>query len=329
MLGIARTLGRPAVSRVLFGRIHRTIGRDLECLISGGSRFDEQVARDLHALGYTVIQAYGLTETTAGATVTPVRDNSVGTVGKPIRGVGIRIEAPDGTGVGEVCVSGPILMQGYHRDPGATREVLRNGWLHTGDLGFIDTAGNLRITGRSKDVIVLANGENVYPEEVEARYLQCPLIKEICIIGVPETDHDVPVGEKLQAVVVPDLDEFRKRGQTAIVETVRFEMENLSKQLPSYQRAHALAVRNEPFPRTATRKLKRFEIYEQERVRAGEPPLSRLAADHARLAAGMGATVAELIREARPDVGFLDPGMNLELDLGFDSLGRVELMGRY
>ena len=105
-------------------------------LASGGSRFDPRIAHDLSDLGYTVLQAYGLTETTAAATMTPVRENQVGTVGKPIRGVTIRIESPNEEGVGEVCIRGPILMKGYYRLPEQTSEAIRNGWFYTGRLGL-------------------------------------------------------------------------------------------------------------------------------------------------------------------------------------------------
>lgn len=324
---ISHLLGNPRVSRMFFSKVHKTIGPDLWLLASGGSRFDERVAQDLADLGYTVVQAYGLTETAAAATVTPVRDNRVGTVGKPLRSVRIRIDSSNGEGVGEVCVAGPILMQGYYKDSQKTAESMREGWLYTGDLGFLDADGNLTITGRSKDVIVLASGKNVYPEEVEVHYQQCPLIKEIAVIGMPETEEG-PEGEHLHAVVVPDYDEFKKQGKTGVAEWIRFEMENLSKGLAPYQRVHSIFVRNDPLPRTATRKLKRFEIRAEElnRLRAGSAP-SRPATNHPRLTEGVGAIVAELIRAAKPDVAALDPSLNLELDLDFDSLGRVELLG--
>src|SRR5207249_10243365 len=130
--------------------------------------------------------------------------------------------------------------------PDQTSETILDGWLHTGALGFIDAAGALSIPGRSKDVIVLANGKNVYPEELETHYSQSPFIKEICIVGIPEDDH-TPANEILHAMVVPEMDEFRRRGQTAIMEMIRFDIENLSKQLPTYYRIHSLSVRNEPF----------------------------------------------------------------------------------
>src|SRR3989454_10293277 len=152
-----------------------------------------------------------------------VDDNRIGTVGKPIRGVTVRIDSPNDGGIGEVWIRGPVVMKGYYRDPEQTSQAIKDGWFHTGDLGFIDAGGHLTITGRSKDVIVLANGENVYPEELETHYSRSPFIKEICILGISE-DGATPGGGILHAIVVPDLDEFRRRGQTAIAEMIRFQI---------------------------------------------------------------------------------------------------------
>jgi long-chain acyl-CoA synthetase len=239
---IARRLKSPASRRRLFARVHQAIGPDLQLLASGGSRFDPAIAQDLSDLGYTLLQAYGLTETSAAATVTPVDENRIGTVGKPIRGVTIRIQSPNDEGVGEVLVRGPVLMKGYYHAPEKTAESIQDGWFHTGDLGRIDPEGNLSITGRSKDVIVLANGENVYPEELEMHYSRSPFIKDICILGISE-DGGASGGGTLEAIVVPDMDEFKQRGQTGLTETIRFEIENLSRQVPSYYRIHSLAIR--------------------------------------------------------------------------------------
>jgi len=328
MKAIGRRAGSVSLRRRLFAKVHKAIGPDLQLLASGGSRFDPGVAQDLNDLGYTVLQAYGLTETSAAATATPPSDNRIGTVGKAIRGVTIRVDNPNNKGVGEVLIRGPIVMKGYYRAPDKTAEVIKDGWFHTGDLGSIDADGHLSITGRSKDVIVLANGENVYPEELETHYSKSACIKEICVIGLSE-DGD-PGGGVLHGIVVPDMDEFRRRGQTAIMEMIRFEIENLSKQVPSYFRIHSLAVRMDPLPRTTTRKLKRFEILQEETERRGAGTAKKQtgpAEDHARFLTGAGAVIAELVRESKSDIGALDPSMNIELDLGFDSLGRVELLG--
>ena len=308
--------------RKIFAKIHRTVGPELRVLASGGSRFDPAIARDLDLLGYSMLQAYGLTETAAAATATPPSANVIGSVGLPIRGVSIRIDAPAADGIGEICIRGPILMKGYYRDEKSTREVLRDTWFYSGDLGYLGPDGNLIITGRSKDVIVLANGKNVYPEELEAHYAQSSWIKELCVMGVAG-----PEGERLHAVVVPDMDEFRRRGQYTITENIQFDLETLSKQLPSYYRILSFSIRNEPLPRTVTRKLQRFQIQGEEGENRNATVRREVSEDHARFKEGPGAVVAQLVRQAKPDVRALDVSMNLELDLGFDSLARVELLG--
>ena len=327
MRTVARLTNNAALRRKLFSKVHKAIGPDLRLLASGGSRFEPHIAQDLNELGYTVLQAYGLTETSAAATITPLSDNHIGTVGRPLRGVTVRVDSANNDGVGEVWIRGPVVMKGYYHAPDETSEVIRDGWLRTGDLGLLDPDGFLSITGRSKDVIVLANGENVYPEELEMHYSKSPLIKEICIVGAAEGS-GAGNREILHAIVVPDMDEFRQRGQTSVMEIIRFEIENLSRQVPSYYRIRSLAIRNEPLPRTVTRKLKRFEIQQDEsnRRKTHAAPMRETKEEHPRFKQGCGAVLSELIHEAKPRVGALDPTMNIELDLGFDSLGRVELL---
>jgi long-chain acyl-CoA synthetase len=323
LLKIAGWLPKPEQRRKLFGRIHHAIGPHLNILASGGSRFDPVVARDLDRLGYMMLQAYGLTETAAAATATPVRANAIGTVGKPIRGVHVKIDTPDKDGIGEICIRGPIVMKGYYRDEEATRASVRDGWYHSGDLGRLQPDGSLVITGRSKDVIILANGKNVYPEEMEAHYGQSQWIKEICVIGVTGAESE---GERLHAVVVPDMEEFRRKGLTSISESIQFALEDLSKQLPSYYRILSFSIRNEPLPRTVTRKLQRFEIQREETERKTAAVRRESVVEHPRFKEGAGTLIAQLVRQAKPDTGPLDVSMNLELDLGFDSLARVELL---
>jgi long-chain acyl-CoA synthetase len=323
MYRIAGRLPKPEYRRKLFGRIHGAIGPDLKILASGGSRFDPVVATDLDRLGYSTLQAYGLTETAAAATVTPANENAIGTVGRPIRGVTVKIDAPDASGVGEICIGGPIVMKGYYKDDKATAEVLSNGWFHSGDLGYLRPDGNLVITGRSKDVIVLPSGKNVYPEELEAHYAQSQWIKELCVIGVSDGE-----GERVHAVVVPDMEEFRRRSQTTIVENIQVDLETLSRQLPSYYRILSFSIRNEALPRTVTRKLQRFEIQREEEAKKNASVHRDAAVEHPKFSEGVGVVVAQIVRQAKPDVGPLDVSMSLELDLGFDSLARVEMLAQ-
>jgi len=322
LLSVARRFRNPEHRRKLFARIHRSVGPELRVLASGGSRFDPAIAKDLDLLGYSMLQAYGLTETAAAATATSPDANVIGAVGLPIRGVSIRIESPDADGVGEICIRGPIVMKGYYRDETSTHELVKDQWFYSGDLGYLRPDGNLVITGRSKDVIVLANGKNVYPEELEIHYAQSSWVKELCVMGVTG-----PEGERLHAVVVPDMEEFRRRGVSTITENIQFDLENLSKQLPSYYRVLSFSIRHEPLPRTVTRKLQRFQIQREEAENRNATVRREASEDHVRFKDGPGAVVAQLVRQAKPDVRALDVAMNLELDLGFDSLARVELLG--
>ena len=323
MLAVSKTVGSPTLSRKLFAKIHASIGPELSLLVTGGSRFEPRIAEDFRTLGYTMVQAYGLTETSAAATITPVARNVVGTVGVPLRGVSIRIDQPNGEGIGEVAIAGDILMLGYYRDPEATARAMRDGWFYSGDLGRLDGVGNLTITGRSKDVIVLSSGKNIYPEEVEEHYEKSPYVREMCVMGMPEPGGP---GDSLHAVIVPAMEEFRRRSQTAIADMIRYEVQNRSKDLASFMRIHSFEVRNEPLPRTLTRKLKRFEIYDQEVRRIHSREQAPAGEDHEAFARDVGAVVRRRVREAKPGLGGLRPEMNLDLDLGFDSLGRVELL---
>jgi long-chain acyl-CoA synthetase len=327
---LARRSKSRALRRWLFKGVRQKLAPDLWLLTSGGAPLDPKVCDDLSVLGYTVTQAYGLTETTAAATITPQNDGASGSVGKPIRGVTIRIDQPGNDGVGEVWIRGPVVMTGYYRNPEQTSEVMEGPWLRSGDLGYIRPDGNLVIAGRSKDVIVLANGKKVYPEELERHYQESPFIKEICIIGLPADGG--PAGETLHAVVTPNMEEFRRRGLNAIAEMVRFDLEDLSKGLPAYQHLMSMSIRNESLPRTVTRKLRRFEIRDSEIQRRKESR-SRFQAveeehDEEALRHGAGAVVASLLRQAKPAAGAVNPSMNLELDFGLDSLARVELFGK-
>jgi long-chain acyl-CoA synthetase len=321
---------------ILFPRIHNTFGRNMRYLVTGGSRFDPEIGRDFHALGIDILQAYGLTETSAAAFATSHADNVIGSVGKPLGGAEGKIIDPqpqeDGQAVGEIAIRGAIVMKGYWNRPDATAAVLREGWLHTGDLGYFDARGNLFITGRKKEVIVLSNGKNIYPEEVEAHYLKSPYIGEIAVVGLEGR----PGEDRLHAVVVPNFDVLKQRKIVNAREVIRFDIENLAAQLPSTKRIGSYEIWQDSLPRTTTRKLKRFEI--EKRVRANraegrsgdaevssEKPLS--AEDGAWLEQPEVQRALEIMREAarnRPQS--IRPGDNLELDLGLDSMQRVELL---
>ena len=318
-----------------FGKVHALFGKQMRFLVTGGSRFDPQIARDFYSLGIDVLQAYGLTETCGGAFVNSEGDNVIGSVGKPLKGVEGKIVDPRASGEGEpasgeILIRGPIVMKGYWNRPDATAEVLKDGWLYTGDLGYFDDRGHLFITGRKKDVIILSNGKNVYPEEIEAHYLQSPFIKEICVMGLD----GVAVTDKLHAVIVPNFEVLRQRKVVNAKEVIRFDVEGLSAKLASTKRVSGYEIWQEDLPRTTTRKLKRFEIQKMVQAgkgseAAGELPAQKplTAEETAWLDQEDVQRALRIVREysvGKPEE--IRPSNNLELDLSLDSMRRVELL---
>jgi long-chain acyl-CoA synthetase len=215
-------------------------------------------------------------------------------------------------------------MRGYYRNPSASADVLRDGWFHTGDLGRIGADGYLTITGRAKEVIVLSSGKNIYPEEIEEQYLKSPYIKEICL--VPRvSDRAGAQMEGLQALVLPDLDYFRAQGATNIFETIRWDMENVGRDLPSYKRPTGLSIVKEGFPRTRLGKIQRHLVAQRHRAELAEDRRAEASVPVEEPDDAAARAVVAYLREAtkKPAIRADD---NLELDLGLDSLARIEML---
>lgn len=320
------------IGRLIFRRVHEAFGGRMRLACSAGSSFDAGVARDYHNLGFTVLQAYGLTETSGAATATRFEDNRIGSVGKPLGNVEIRIDKPDSKGIGEVLIRGPIVMPGYYRNPEANALAFTaDGWFRSGDLGRFDTEGHLYITGRMKEVIVLPSGKNVYPEEVESQYLKSPLVSEVCVMGVRDPQSKFAGAEKLIAVVVPDAEYLKSHQITNARHEIKFHLDSLGRELPEYQRVREYVVRTEPLPRTPTRKIRRFELQRQIETdglpKGSVRDLSQfvLTAEDRRLFETPAARAVLGILAAHVTAGIeIHPAMNLELDLGLDSLARAE-----
>ena len=285
-------LGVPAIYRVFYNRIHKKItenvvsktlfsipltrtliqkkirksmGGDQAVFISGGAALDPEIAAGLRECGLNIYQGYGITETSPVVAVETPSAQKLGSVGKVFPGVKVKIDQPNDEGVGEVLVKGPNVMIGYHNNPKATQEVLRDGWYHTGDLGRLDEDGYLFISGRMKNLIVTPNGKNVYPEEVENELLKSDFIIEAMVYG-----HKVDkTAEEVHAQVYPDheaIDRFAatKGKKTFSVEDVekliRDEVQKKCKNLADYKRVKKFTLREDEFPKTTTRKIKRFEV---------------------------------------------------------------------
>ncbi|HXZ28684.1 MAG TPA: AMP-binding protein [Terriglobales bacterium] len=336
---LLRALGWKGAGRIFFRPVHEAVAPDLRFFVVGGSRFDPAVGHDLHALGFEILQAYGLTETSGAATVTRLERNVMGSIGRPLPGVEVKIvdaeDTSEGPAAGEIAIRGGIVMQGYFKRPDATAAVLEAGWLRTGDLGYLDARGDLYITGRKKEIIVLSSGKNIYPEEIEEHYLKSPWIKELCVVGL-ESRPGEPLSERLHAVIVPNLELLKQKKIVNTREVIRFDLDSISVTLPSSKRILSYEIWQEDLPRTTTRKIKRFEVRQRvlaEQAAAGGEPVeerhpARALTDEDRtwLAEPEVARAMAAIRRASKKEDEIHPADNLELDLGLDSMERVELL---
>lgn len=243
----------------LFAGVHRRFGGTLRILISGGAAIDPSVARGFRELGIAFLQGYGLTESSPILAVNRDKAFRDGAAGLPLYSVEVRI-AEDG----EILARGPNIMKGYYNNPEATQEALRDGWLHTGDLGFIDERGFLYVKGRKKSVIVTPGGKKVYPEEVEAEIIKSPFISECLVWAMDGSDPTREV--EVQAIVVPDTDYFVSQGiepqggmdEGAVESILRQEVKARCLNLAPFKRVTRLTVRYEEFEKTTTQKIKRY-----------------------------------------------------------------------
>jgi long-chain acyl-CoA synthetase len=186
-------------------------------------------------------------------------------VGRPIPGVEVKIEDPDAQGIGEILVKGDNVMNGYLESPEATAKVLSGGWLHTGDLGRLDADGYLYICGRSKNVIVTQAGKKIFPEEVEAVLDGSPFVSEVMVVGVKSSTSG---REEVHAIIYPDFEQIQihaeeqrmQIGEEQIRDIMRSEIRKLCARLPDYKRVKNFTIRNEEFPKTSTKKIKRHAL---------------------------------------------------------------------
>ena len=247
---VLQAVGLSWLTKRVFGQVHDIFGRDHRFFISGGAPLKEKYARIYRNMGFTLIEGYGLSETTGPITLPDYRNNVLGSVGKPTPGNHVRMKNINKEGIGEIWLGGDSVMAGYYRNDEANREAFdEDGFFNTGDLGRLDSMGNIFITGRFKNVIVLDSGKNVYPEELESWYRQSDLISEIAVFGRRENGR-----EEVFAVVVP----ARKTGNP--YPEIREELALLGQGLPAYKRVRRFALSLEPLPVNSTRKVLYSEV---------------------------------------------------------------------
>ncbi len=314
---LGKNLGVDA-GRVLFGPVHEGLGGHLRFLVSGGAALNASTHELFQGLGLHLAEGYGLTEAAPVLTVAQGGPKAkAGNVGKPIPGVEVRIEKPNQDGVGEVLARGPNVMLGYEGNEEATSTAIdQDGWLHTGDLGKFDGRGRLLLVGRAKDVIVASNGENVYPDDVEARLGKLEHIAELSILGVP----DGRGGEKVACVAVPEPDADVAR--SARHARAQASLDAALSELPSVQRPAVVKLVDAALPRTTTRKVKRGELRALVQ-RLESAALAATSESKDDIEAAVRAAVAVISRRKPSEVAL---GMSLRGDLGFDSLMGLELL---
>ncbi|MFT5388242.1 MAG: long-chain acyl-CoA synthetase, partial [Candidatus Omnitrophota bacterium] len=302
------------ISGLLKRRLRNQFGGHLHTMVCGGAQMDVRIMHDFQGWGFCFLEGYGLSETAPVVSFNFKDNQKIGSVGKPLPGVDVRINQPDEKGYGEVCVKGPNVMMGYYEDKIQTDKVLSDGWFQTGDIGFLDEEGYLYLTGRMKEMIVLPSGKNIFPHEIESLYEASPFIQEI---GVVEYD------KELVCVISPNNEHFKAEGLAQIRDRLLWEVDTISGNLPSYQRLKGFAITTDPLPRTRLGKLQRYqlpELYkalkEDKHERSAEKGIEDLE-NYKKKAVGM--------IEARLDkkVQLAD---HLELDLGLDSLNKVEML---
>ncbi len=260
---IAKFLPFRFLKKYLFKDIHKKLGNNFFGFISGGAPLDLDMAKYFNRIGINVFQAYGLSEASPIVTLNlnPKLDiESVGTLLKSFEG---KIDPK----TKELLVKGPSVMKGYYRQEEMTKEVIdENGWLHTGDIAKIDKKGQVFITGRIKNIIVLAGGKKVFPEEVEAVLDDSDYIKEACALSVERQTGEKKGTEEVTVVVIPKDELLEKYDKSALEKLLIDEVKKKSLKLCQYKRPTNIIVYKGEFPKTATKKIKRKEIKELIRV---------------------------------------------------------------
>ncbi|HYF09383.1 MAG TPA: AMP-binding protein, partial [Acetobacteraceae bacterium] len=305
----------------LFGSLHAQMAPALRLMVCGGARLEPDAVWRLEALGWRVLNGYGLAETASMFTGNLPRRRRVGSEGMPIApGAEIRIAEPDALGVGEILLRGPNVFAGYRNNPEANATAFTpDGWFRTGDLGRLDTDGFLHVTGRLKEMIVLGGGKNIMPEELEKTYAAHPHVQEIAVLERAGA---------LVAIVVPDEAALRASGTQRAEDAIRVALTETGQGLASFQRLAGFVLAREALPRTRLGKYQRFRLPAlYDALQRGEPvraPAPLSPEDAALIARPGAAEVWAILRARYPDKP-LSPGAHPALDLGMDSLEWVGL----
>ncbi len=243
--------------RQIFSQVLEAFGGELKSIVCGGAPLSPQLIKDFYAFGVTVLEGYGITECSPLVAVNSpgkIRFHSVGT---PVRGCQVKIDKTEEEETGEILVKGDNVMMGYYRNPEATAEAFtEDGWFRTGDIGYMDKDGYIYITGRKKNVIILSNGKNVFPEELEEYLMPLDSIEEVVVLARENENKDLTI----TALIVPNAEYFGEKSKEEIYAQIKAEVNEINKKLPSFKQIREIELREEKFERNTSRKIQRFKV---------------------------------------------------------------------
>lgn len=247
------------VRKKLFSSVLSAFGGKLELIICGGAKLDEDIINTFDSLGITILNGYGITECSPLISANRNKYRKPGSVGTPILACRVKIDNPDENGEGEICVKGPNVMLGYYNNPEATAEVFdKDGFFHTGDYGKLDEEGWIYITGRKKNLIILSNGKNVYPEEIEADLQKVEGVAEVVVYaGESRVQKDKIT---IVAEIFPDADLLKDKGITDMQTYFEDKVKELNAKMPPYKAIKRVKIRETEFQKNTSRKITRFNI---------------------------------------------------------------------
>lgn len=245
------------VRRKMFKDIINALGGKIRIVVSGAASLDKEVAEALNDFGILVCQGYGLTETSPVVCVEPDKYIKCGSVGFPLRNLQVEIDEPNNEGIGELKVKGPSVMLGYYGMPEETAKVLKDGWFYTGDLAYFDKQGYVHITGRKKDVIVLKNGKNIYPEEIETLINKMDYVSESLVFGYPKDD-DLIVTAKIVYNKDYINENYPNITKEELEQMIWKDIKEINTTIAGYQHVKKIIITEEPLIKTTTAKVKRF-----------------------------------------------------------------------
>ncbi len=306
LFGIAKLVDNMKFSQKLFGMIHKKFGGPIKYWISGGAALDKKVWSDLQTLGFPVREGYGMTECAPIISFPRINKVKMGSPGQPLQGIEVKIDD------GEIIVKGANVTSGYYNRPEETAQSIRNGWLYTGDLGYIDNEGFLFITGRRKEIIVLANGKNLNPAEMEINLQrQSADILETAVLMYEGT---------LRAIVRVNQTLVDQLGNDAVEEKIRNEaILPYNRNSPMYKRIIKFVLTTEELPRTRVGKLKRHQLASY--IEKGNTTQTRIKNPEPETA-----VYSQLKSVLEKQISLpVDCDVHMEMDLGLDSLGKIAL----